>query len=322
MAYMSETGMLYTGTSIRLQSASVEQTYSELELPSSHLSLLQRIPRLPVSLSNMSQKSYNVSLGISCSTPASTSCSPVLSPANRSEFPQNTTMPRGDEFLDSGTQLRPQKWYGQCTLAIPRSISAVDLQAKPREQQQQGSRLRPSGPSVRNIREYGRVASCKEVSKDPVQRNTSQATRDNFNNFAICSDSKRMRRKLHYKSYQELHILSMYQDDSSLTSSKNTGSTFGGAGFGDHHEPSSVYSDSDTSDSGNSSPYPITPEQTEFSNQDRSIQLDIEGGRNTKRGDARRVHVIEHRQNQNYVYGTDESESVPVSIYMINGRIG
>ena len=114
----------------------------------------------------------------------------------------------------------------------------------------------------------------------------------------------------------------MYQDDSSVTSSNNTDSTFGAVGFTDHHEPSSVYSDSDTSDSGNSSPYPRTPEETEFSNQSRSIQIDSESARNAKRGDARRVHVIEHRQNQNYVYGTDESESVPVSVYMLNGRIG
>lgn len=321
MVFVSETDMLRESMSSRLSSAFVEQTYTELELPSNHLSFASSTSRFALSLSEMSTKFWEAPRVISCSTPASTSCSPDESTGCGFAFTQLDTMSANDGNSTPASHLRPQKWYGQRVLVLPRSVSAVDQQALPRSRLQRGS-LRPSGPSIGNIRSYARAtAYAKDLANSarlddatPLQHDPSGATE-------ISHSEKRLRRRLHYKSYQDLHILSMYQDDSCGVSSNDVDLKSDCTEHSDADEASSIYSDSDTSNSENMSPSPRTPDDDGFPSQALSSTVAFQDSRGAARKNARQVHVIEHRQNESYRFEAEECESVPVCTYSMSNRV-
>ena len=189
---------------------------------------------------------------------------------------------------------------------FPRSISMADFKAGPRTRRAQYGlglhRVLPSVPDLRNLAhsQEGNARNTEYSLAHPPpimfhQRRYAASNLPDERDFQECNhDEKRLRRKFRYESYQDLHILSMYQDDStylrSLTSTRHTDPL-----PAELNDPlSASYSDSGSSRS--SSPAPQTPID----------QRPLNETENEKRRfvHAKRLQLVEQR----HIYNATEDE--------------
>lgn len=236
-----------------------------------------------------------------------TSPSQLLPSAAYSSSPQ--IIPSSAMQIETSCAMQGLSIPGPRTSTFYRSASIADLQAGKRMQNFESNRtgLRRAPRSIYDLRtcaeQQGQTArSGQHLQLQPTQKPHLQhwlPTPTGQTEY----EQRRTRRKFQYKSYQDLHILSMYQENGSLLSLNSI------------RQPQSatIESGSEASASNESSPQssprPQTPVDSHFTCQtswNKDTRADQE---RLRRIDARQVHVIEHDLE------ADESEDEIVSTF-------
>lgn len=203
-------------------------------------------------------------------------------------------------------QLRPRDRSNLHVPGFQRSISIADLQAGKRMSSLESDRLglRRAPQSIFDLRNHARAQHETVLGRHSPQRqleeiqNQCPTSQPHIN---VDPTEKKLRRKVHYKSYQDLHILSMYQENGSLLSLNSI------------RQPQSatIESSSDASSSAassrQSSPQPRTPVQEDSADHQSWEDAREMNQDKLRRANARQVHVIEQSQD------SDEYETEIVS---------
>lgn len=190
-----------------------------------------------------------------------------------------------------------------------RSASTADLQTEKRMQNSETNQihLRRAPQSIHDLRAHA-THSDLYVPNDQ-QRTTDSTASPHPQNWLRSPDDRtqyeqrRLRRKFHYKSYQDLHILSMYQENGSLLSLNSIRQPQSAS-----IESASEASES-TDNSPQSSPRPQTPADTHLIYRESWGEPTKIDEQRLRRLDARQVQVIEHDLE------ADESENEVVRIF-------
>ncbi|KAK5071303.1 hypothetical protein LTR64_007806 [Lithohypha guttulata] len=208
----------------------------------------------------------------------------------------------------------PEAEQHQHLTSLPRSISIADLQA--------GSKASMEHPRKRLLRHAPSVSSLRSPQNVPdvVQHvvphsETHLATKPQHYRHATLNpsnthmhDEKKLRRKMHYKSYQDVHILSMYQDNASV---KSTSSRNSSRSTEFELENGASTSCSESGSSQESSPMPRTP-----IDQEMVFKSSLAGQRpkhnKPHHTSERSVHVIEYRQEKQYLQNQEDGEIIPM----------
>lgn len=234
-------------------------------------------------------------------------------PASFSRF-SSSTMYSSKDLIPTGDKQDPAhsthilSVHGLRTQMFHRSISVADLQAGKRMQSLEPDRagLRRVPQSSCDLRSHAR--NQDQITRDSEYRQT-QASPRSCSQYHITdsaretgNEEKRLRRKFQYKSYQDLHILSMYQENGSLLSLNSI------------RQPQSatIESSPEVSSSTESSPrssrMPRTPTTMHWGDQIPWCQKAKPDNDRLRRINARQVHVIEQKNK------FDESENEIVYI--------
>lgn len=200
---------------------------------------------------------------------------------------------------------------------IPRSVSIADLKSSSNVCEPPLNyptiRVAPSFSSLRSLArsnvssEHNSNLLGSDLVVNTHAKRHATLCPTNFPQF----EEKRLRRKVHYKSYQDLHILSMYQEPSPAAEISPTESTSSASTMFESENESSINS-SDGGSSRQPSPTPKTPIDTDSFHElkvDENVKEDYHHRLNT-----RQVHVIEHRHEDRYVQDEEDGEIVPVDI--------
>lgn len=310
-------------TSTQLSPVLVEQTRPVSMSPCQHLSFASA-PRFPF-YSNTMRPSFPVEMFESTSSGASdptelpflkvNDC--VLSPAKHNSMSLNG----GTSWIE---QQRKSTVQRKRLAMMPRSISIADMQAGSKHSVEQfAPSFRSSPPSIDYL---GNHAHVQSGSQPLSERSQSQLLLPNdyqhqqaslTPNSSFTSDEKKLRRRIHYKSYQDLHILSMYQEKPSMKRSDSTGSS-ASTTFEPDDESSngSLYSEG----SEELSPLPVTPIDDVPLAEDASpeVKLLLNDDLKKQRSNARQVHVIEHHQDKTCLKQADQHDILPVRALFSN----
>lgn len=213
-----------------------------------------------------------------------------------------------DDKLDPAHSTHILTVHGLRTQMFHRSISIADLQAGKRIQTLEPDRagLRRVPQSTYDLRTHAQIQD--QMIRDSEYRHikafSNSSSQYHVPNPAdeVKHDEKRLRRKFQYKSYQDLHILSMYQENGSLLSLNSI------------RQPQSATIESSpevlssTESSPKSSPMPRTPTTMRWADQIPWCQKAKTDHDRMRRINARQVHVIEQKDD------FDESENEIVYI--------
>lgn len=189
--------------------------------------------------------------------------------------------------------LQPRESLAPYALSLQRSISIADLQAgnQTSEMAPHPSGLRRTPQSIFDLRSHARYQDQSVWDHSYVESHSP--TKPDLQTFSVTPrgivgyEEKRLRRKFQYKSYQDLHILSMYQENGSLLSLNS---------IRQPHSATIEFSSegSDLSESSReSSPRPHTPTCPSPLEMRSCSASDEE---KLRRLNARQVHVIESRE--------------------------
>lgn len=316
MAFVSGTTMSTAGVSTLPLPELVQQTRSAPTSPGQHLSYF----RFPLCLQS-SPTEPNDSLlfrTINHFVAAEKGDSEVLGLRVSQEQARDYGLSGETEAMGRLRRVNELRTYhGQ---ALPRSVSVADLKACSKNQ------LPDTLPTIRIVPSFNSLRSCVR-SHDPSEPGSidvapSSITNTYTNRHATLwpannsgFEEKRLRRKVHYKSYQDLHILSMYQE-ANLSSQISPTETVSSSSTTFESESESSINIVDSSSSHQSSPAPKTPtDKDSFS----AFEGCEEVRDDTKlRTNTRQVHVIENRQEDRYFHDEEDGDIVPVDIAPIS----
>lgn len=219
-------------------------------------------------------------------------------------------MSRSTEHLSVVQPPKARHLFVQSAHALPRSISMADLHLDeaPQPLQRSALELRRVPPSIDGLRQFANK-QYDTISKQthPVNLQSGQVESREMpdGNQLLFRDSietiKRQRREQCYSSYQDMHILSMYSESSSIFSVSSE----------EMMRKNSVQSQN-SSHSGSSYESSIKPKTpTDYLPFETTINLkrmDSAEGERIRRVNARRVQVVEHNYEINDF--TDENEMI------------
>lgn len=199
-----------------------------------------------------------------------------------------------DDQTETSSIEQSSKVPGPRALAFHRSASTADLQVGKSMQNFESSRvdLRRTPQSTYDLRACAQHKEQNDRYGECLHAYSGQDTHlqpwpskpDDQTEY----EQRRLRRKFQYKSYQDLHILSMYQENGSLLSLNSI------------RQPQSATIESSSEASGStesspqSSPRPRTPADDPITDRTFWARDDEVGKHRLRRSDARQVHVIEH----------------------------
>lgn len=220
-------------------------------------------------------------------------------------------MSRSDEQLAVSRQSAATYGTDRRVGEFPRSLSIADLKTGSRSRKAEcGSDLRRVLSSVTNLRN---PANSQDVDAGDAEHSQAHPAPAVFHRRRYVASNlhdehiyieKRQRRKFHYKSYQDLHILNLYKERN--TSSGSLASTRETEQFSvEANDPLSA-SCSDSSSSRASSPAPRTPTDQRTPNEAKNAKL--------RRAHARQVQFIEQRQEHEQAEDEDEGEEELIQV--------
>ena len=290
----------------------VPQTYTKLELPSQHLSLLPAVLHNLVEPLKMLPTNARNTLGIDQNDM-------ISSATIHSKFTEETSDCIGSSKMLSGSghamaqvRQRSSAYNTRPGLALPRSASAIDLRARsaledtPHPTKWSTFQQSPLDQLDQHLTENflpQRIGMKTERTSAyrhaTIMPNTDQS-----------QIQRSLRRKINYKSYQDLHILSMY-DDSSVTRACQSRSSEVSSIEDCGQEITSDYSSTNESSEDDLSPSPRTPYEDSFQGED---VISEQCEKRLKREQFRHVHIIEHHRGKEYFDADEDGEVVPVSI--------
>ena len=301
--------------SIQVLSTPVEQTYLNAMSPYRHLSSLTSVPRLLLDSQEMLPSPADDIL-LASSPPKSTFTSHMISRANNKTLDpvKHRIMARSDEQLLASRRSAAVCGTDRCDGDFARSSSMADLKAGSRTlKADYSSDLRRVLPSVSNLRNLAHNQDINARNTGLTQTNPMSAMPQQSHLVASnlqdehTYNEKKLRRKFRYRSYQDLHILSLYQENistGSLRSFARTGPISDGS-----DEPSSA-SSSDSGSSRTSSPAPKTPIDQRPQNEAENAKV--------RRAHARQVHVIEQRQGPEFAEDEDHGEEEIIQVIVLD----
>lgn len=204
-------------------------------------------------------------------------------------------MPTGDNLTDSPRSKHTLTVPGLRAKMFHRSISIADLQAGKRMQSLEPDRtcLRRVPQSTYDLRTHAQTQD--QIIRDSMTPRTHSLQKSHSQHPLTEPgresryEEKRLRRKFQYKSYQDLHILSMYQENGSLLSLNSIRQPQSAT-----IESSSEASNS-TESSPQSSPRPRTPTSLHWADPIPWCQREKTDDDKMRRINARQVHVIEQK---------------------------
>lgn len=229
----------------------------------------------------------------------------------------NTIMSCSTEQLSIPQHPTQRRLVVQSAHALPRSVSVADLHLdeRPRRSQQDNPELRRVPSSISDLRLLARrsnsAISVSERSQtwppntavSETQLGLAYNTEDEY-----AEEQRKQRRKEHYKSYQDMHILSMYQENASLLNLRSKQI----ARNGSNPTTSTDCNISDSETSRDSSPRPKTPSDRLLYEETAKTKDAISEDERVRRVNVRRVQVVEHNQRQDSFYAEAELEIVSV----------
>lgn len=288
--------MVTASMSTQVLSTPVEQTYLAAMSPTHHLSSLTSVPRLLLESQEM-LPSPPTDVLLSSSTQERTPAIHLTLSANNKRLDpiKHRIMSRSDEQLAASRRSAAVYGTDRRVGEFPRSVSIADLKAGSRNRKAEcGSDLRRVLPSVTNLRNLAlnqdadaRIAERSQTHPAPALFHQRRYVASNLHDEHIYNE-KRLRRKFHWKSYQDLHILSMYQEDNPSVESLTSIGQKAPSSI-EPNDPSSA-SCSDSSSSRGSSPAPKTPVDQRPPHEAEDAKV--------RRAHARQVQLIEQRQDQ------------------------
>ncbi|KAK5096693.1 hypothetical protein LTR24_002455 [Lithohypha guttulata] len=213
-------------------------------------------------------------------------------------------MARSDEQLVASRRSAAICGTDRCAGNFARSSSMADLKAGSRTlKADYSSDLRRVLPSVSNLRNLAHNQDINARNTGLTQANPTSAMPQQRHHVASnlqaehTYNEKKLRRKFRYRSYQDLHILSLYQEKISTGSLRSFART---GPISDGSDGPSSASSSDSGSSRTSSPAPKTPIDQRPQNEAENAKM--------RRAHARQVHVIEQRPGPEFAEDEDHGE--------------
>lgn len=235
---------------------------------------------------------------------------------------RSRSMSRSTEQLSVFHPPPQRQLLTQSVHTLPRSVSVADLHLNERPQRFERHRLglRRVPPSINDLRLLAQKQNSAILIQDQFKIQLAYVTTSG-SQLSHIGDAKvghpegieKHRRRRRYKSYQDMHILSMYQEDLSLaslsserTSRKNSIQC-----------ESTAYHTSDSESSQDSSPRPKNPSDRSLGENTANIKDTMSEHEKVRRVNARRVQVVEHSQRQESCHAETDEEIVSVSTCLI-----
>lgn len=208
---------------------------------------------------------------------------------------------------------------------LARSVSAADLESKTKSRPELPAlqlpclSARAPRPQCVGVNEKHDGEVTNELREHPQTKARLATAHHRQHSIAnpsdeITADEKKIRRRIRYKSYQDLHILSMYQDNSSISISSSSSTRSPSFQFFEDEDESTSRDDSvhSGSSSQESLPMPDTPIDATAIKRQLTSEGTIVKPQLSRRANARQVQIIEHHQEQEYLFDDDLGEIVPV----------
>jgi len=311
MACDRGTSMVTARMSTQFLSTPVEQTYLAAMSPYSHLSSLTSVPRLLLDSQEMLPSPASDVL-VPSSPPNPTSSIHLTPVANHItlDLIKHRNMSRSDEQLVASRRNAAVYGINPRTGECARSTSIADLSAGSQTRKADcGSDLRRVLPSVSNLRYLAHSQDDDARNAERLRLPTVAPAMSHQKSYLppYLHDEhdyheKKLRRKFHYKSYQDLRVLDIYQENASGASLKSVAHTGRISDESEDLMSTSCSDSSSSSSSRTSSPAPRTPI-------DPRPQNEL-GDSKSRRAQARQVQIIEHRQEQEQVEVGEEAEEM------------
>jgi len=231
-------------------------------------------------------------------------------------------MSRSTEQLSVHYPPRQRQLLIRSVHALPRSVSVADLHLDVRPQRFERDRLelRRVPPSINDLRLLAQKQNNAILIADPSKPQSTddttsrtQLSNSSNANVKVLEESGKQRRRQRYKSYQDMHILSMYQENMSLNSIPSTWLSREDS----IQSESTVYHASDSESSRDSSPRPKTPSDRSFCENPANIKDTMSEHEKVRKVNARRVQVVEHSQRQEPFHAETDEEIVSIPICLV-----
>lgn len=228
-----------------------------------------------------------------------------------------------DQHSDRPVPPIPCKAYDRCAPKLLRSTSVADLYSQPSYMEycstSQVSHLPSSAWNFRGAAtNEASIQEEQDVSPTSSPQASSAAppharrpTLPHSVSETVVTE-KKLRRRTRYKSYHDLHILSMYQDNASVSSLNSTHSSSFKSDV-DEDEPVEELTHSDTS-SQESLPLPETPSDLEVTCEPSAIGRAITKSASPNHSHARHASVIDYNHEKRYSLDEDIGEFMPVRL--------
>lgn len=230
---------------------------------------------------------------------------------------RSTIMSRSTEQLSVLHCPPPRQLLIQSAHALPKSVSVADLQLNERPQRfgRDKLELRRVPPSINDLRLLAQKQNSAILIPDQFKSHLANTTAPETQlchvsnaNVDYAQEQEKQKRRRRYKSYQDMHILSMYQENASLLSIPPKWTS---------HKDSvqstpTAYHISDSESSRDSSPRPKTPSDRSLCENLASIKTTMSEHEKVRRVNARRVQVVEHSQRQESFHAEADEEIVSV----------